>query len=82
MVADEVRKLAEKSAAATKEIVALVHGIQQTVRDAVQAMSDSANEVANGVSLANQSGSALEGLLTISENSRHSGKKSPGRQKR
>lgn len=73
VVADEVRKLAEKSAAATKEIVALVHGIQQTVRDAVQAMSDSANEVANGVSLANQSGAALEGLLTISENSRHSG---------
>jgi methyl-accepting chemotaxis protein len=73
VVADEVRKLAEKSAIATKEIVTLVHDIQQTVREAVQAMNDSSTEVASGVSLANQSGSALDGLLTISDNSRISG---------
>jgi methyl-accepting chemotaxis protein len=63
VVADEVRKLAEKSAGATKEIAGLVKSIQDTVSDAVQAMKESASEVENGVTLANQSGQALGSIL-------------------
>jgi methyl-accepting chemotaxis protein len=63
VVADEVRKLAEKSAGATNEITDLVKSIQNTVSEAVEAMKESADEVQNGVSLGNQSGQALSGLL-------------------
>ena len=48
VVADEVRKLAENSAQATKEIAALIKGIQSTVSEAVQAMDEGAAEVEAG----------------------------------
>jgi methyl-accepting chemotaxis protein len=73
VVADEVRKLAERSAHSTKEIASLVKGIQLTVHEAVQAMSESAEVVENGVLLANQSGQALDSLLRAAENGQHSG---------
>ncbi len=64
VVADEVRKLAERSSTATKEIADLIKGIQRTVDEAVNAMNDGATEVTNGVSLANESGKALENILS------------------
>ncbi len=73
VVADEVRKLAEKSASATKEIATLIKGIRETVGEAVQAMNESAGEVENGVTLANQSGQALDNLLQASETGQRSG---------
>jgi methyl-accepting chemotaxis protein len=73
VVADEVRKLAEKSANATKEITELVRSIQATVSETVLAMKESANEVQNGVALANQSGQALAGLLETSIGAQKSG---------
>jgi methyl-accepting chemotaxis protein len=73
VVADEVRKLAERSATSTKEIAALIKGIQQTVNEAVRAMNESAGEVENGVVLANESGQALESLLQAAEGSQRSG---------
>jgi methyl-accepting chemotaxis protein len=66
VVADEVRKLAEKSASATKEIAALVKGIQSTVNEAVTAMQEGAVEVEHGVGQANQAGQALSQVLTAS----------------
>ncbi len=63
VVADEVRKLAEKSAAATGEIGALIKNIQQTIKEAVTAMTESTSEVENGVQLAGQSGEALHHIL-------------------
>ncbi len=63
VVADEVRKLAERSSASTKEISALISGIQQTVNEAVQAMDEGSREVDNGVDLASQAGQSLENIL-------------------
>ncbi|GAB4424478.1 MAG: hypothetical protein Kow0031_03480 [Anaerolineae bacterium] len=67
VVADEVRKLAEKSATATKEIAGLIKSIQTTVSEAVQAMDEGATEVEQGVQRANQSGEALQEILTAAE---------------
>lgn len=67
VVADEVRKLAERSSSATKEIGALIKGIQATVSDAVTAMQESAQEVEAGVSRADQSGQALNDILAAAE---------------
>ncbi len=67
VVADEVRKLAERSSSATKEIGALIRGIQATVSDAVNAMEESALEVETGVSRADQSGQALNDILAAAQ---------------
>ncbi len=67
VVADEVRKLAEKSAEATKEIGALIKGIQQTVEEAVTAMNEGTAEVENGVARTNEAGQALNNILEASE---------------
>ncbi len=67
VVADEVRRLAERSSLATKEIAALIKGIQKTVSEAVSAMKESANEVEAGVVRANSAGVALDNILTAAE---------------
>ncbi len=67
VVADEVRKLAERSSSATKEIGALIKGIQATVADAVTAMEESGREVESGVSRANEAGDALEAIMTAAQ---------------
>jgi methyl-accepting chemotaxis protein len=63
VVADEVRKLAERSSLATKEIAALIKGIQKTVDDAISAMKESASEVEAGVVRANSAGAVLDNIL-------------------
>ncbi len=67
VVADEVRKLAERSSLATKEIAALIKGIQKTVSEAVTAMQASAVEVESGVTRANSAGEALDNILGAAE---------------
>ncbi|MBP6208526.1 MAG: MCP four helix bundle domain-containing protein [Anaerolineales bacterium] len=67
VVADEVRKLAERSSLATKEIAALIKGIQKTVNEAVGAMKDSASEVEAGVLRANSAGEVLKNILVAAE---------------
>lgn len=62
VVADEVRKLAEKSAGAAGEIGELVHNIQQTVAEAVDAMDAGVSEVDAGVSQVHQTGTDLFNL--------------------
>jgi methyl-accepting chemotaxis protein len=63
VVADEVRKLAERASSATKEIGALISGMQGTVADAVRAMDEGALEVEHGASTANQAGASLVDIL-------------------
>jgi methyl-accepting chemotaxis protein len=67
VVADEVRKLAEKAAAATREIGALITAIQQTVAEAVVAMDEGTVEVEAGVDRARSAGQALQGILQAVE---------------
>jgi methyl-accepting chemotaxis protein len=67
VVADEVRKLAERSSLATKEIAALIKGIQKTVSEAVTAMQASAAEVESGVSRAHSAGEVLDNILGAAE---------------
>ena len=67
VVADEVRKLAERSSSATKEIGALISGIQSTVADAVAAMDEGAREVERGSLKAVEAGKALESILKAAE---------------
>lgn len=67
VVADEVRKLAERSSIATKEIGALIKGIQQTVAEAVLAMNEGAKEVEQGVTRASLSDEALTSILKAAE---------------
>lgn len=67
VVADEVRKLAERSSLATKEIAALIKGIQSTVSEAINAMEESAGEVEAGVMRASSAGEALNKILETAE---------------
>lgn len=59
VVADEVRTLAERSSNATKQIGALVTTIQVDTAEAVVAMDSSSREVAAGVRIAGEAGTAI-----------------------
>jgi methyl-accepting chemotaxis protein len=63
VVASEVRKLAEKSAAATKEISAIIATVQASAQRAAEAMDVAMHKVHDGSSLAQHSGEALDQLL-------------------
>ena len=67
VVADEVRKLAERSSLATKEIASIVGGIQNGVREAVNAMQQGSQEVEIGYKLAMDAGGALDDILGRSQ---------------
>jgi len=63
VVADEVRALAERTTRATKEISAMIGGIQKETRAAVVSMEDGVQEVARGSAEAGKSGEALHVIL-------------------
>ncbi len=67
VVADEVQRLAERSAAATKEIEALVKTIQNDTNEAVISMEHTTAEVVRGARLAQDAGVALEEIETVSK---------------
>ena len=68
VVADEVQRLAERSAAATKQIEALVKTIQNDTNEAVISMEQTTTEVVRGARLAQDAGVALEEIETVSKN--------------
>lgn len=64
VVADEVRRLAEQSLRATKEIAALVTGIQNETNKAVAAMADDTREVRVGAELVSAAGLTFEAITS------------------
>lgn len=59
VVADEVRKLAERSSAASRDVSAMIEGLQGAARSAVQAMGEGQGRVQQGASQAHDAGLAL-----------------------
>jgi methyl-accepting chemotaxis protein len=67
VVADEVRKLAERTSAATKDIAAMVRGIQEGTGEAVKAIEQGNKQVESGVEMASTSGQALDEIIEMAE---------------
>ena len=67
VVADEVQRLAERSSAATKQIGALVKTIQSDTNEAVISMEQTTSEVVRGARLAQDGGTALEEIESVSQ---------------
>ncbi len=63
VVADEVRALAERTTRATKEIGAMIKGIQQETSGAVISMENGVTEVERGMESSRKSGEALQQIL-------------------
>jgi twitching motility protein PilJ len=66
VVAEEVQRLAERSAAAAKQIGALVRTIQTDTHDAVAAMEKSTRGVVEGARLSDAAGAALNDISQVS----------------
>ncbi|HEX5504225.1 MAG TPA: methyl-accepting chemotaxis protein [Thermomicrobiales bacterium] len=65
VVAEEVRRLAERTGEASKQIGALVKGIQAETAEAVAAMEDGTREVVTGSHLADEAGQSLQAIDAI-----------------
>lgn len=68
VVADEVQRLAERTGDATKQIEALVKTIQADTNEAISSMEQSTTNVVEGANLAEDAGSALDKIETVSTN--------------
>ncbi len=66
VVAEEVQRLAERSAEATRQIGAIVKGIQTDTLDAVSAMEKSTHGVVQGARLSDAAGQALGEIGEVS----------------
>jgi methyl-accepting chemotaxis protein len=69
VVADEVRKLAERSTVATKEITAMIKGVQSRADEVVQAMGKAGDDVDKAVQLTDQTEKAFQMILTNAKSS-------------
>ncbi|HEY0310824.1 MAG TPA: methyl-accepting chemotaxis protein [Luteimonas sp.] len=68
VVADEVQRLAERSSNATKRIESLVQTIQADTNEAVSSMEQTTAEVVAGARLAEDAGTALGEIESVSTN--------------
>ncbi len=68
VVADEVRKLAERTGKATGEITKMIKTVQSGTSDAVHVMESGIEEVGKGRELADQAGTSLGEIVTMSNN--------------
>ncbi|MBT8069083.1 MAG: type IV pili methyl-accepting chemotaxis transducer N-terminal domain-containing protein [Gammaproteobacteria bacterium] len=67
VVADEVQQLAESATGATRRIESLVQTIQADTYEAVVSMESTISEVVSGARLAEDAGTALEQIETVSK---------------
>jgi len=67
VVADEVQQLAESATNATRRIETLVQTIQTDTSEAVVSMESTTSEVVSGARLAQDAGTALEQIETVSK---------------
>jgi len=67
VVADEVQQLAENATNATRRIETLVQTIQTDTSEAVVSMESTTSEVVSGARLAQDAGTALEQIETVSK---------------
>jgi twitching motility protein PilJ len=66
VVADEVQRLAERASGATRRIETLVSAIQVYTNEAVASMEQTTSEVVSGAKLAEQAGTQLGEIETVS----------------
>ncbi len=67
VVAEEVERLAERANSATNDIASLIKTIQTESAEAIAAMEESTREVVSGSQLAQEAGSALGEIESVSE---------------
>ena len=65
VVADEVRKLAEKTMQATREVAAVITGIQQGTQNNIENMERAAKAVDTATGMASRSGESLAGIVAL-----------------
>lgn len=63
VVADEIRELAERTSSSTREIAAVIRGVQDETQRAVEAINQAEASISAGESLAQHSGAALEKIV-------------------
>jgi methyl-accepting chemotaxis protein len=63
VVADEIRELAERTSSSTREIAAVIKGVQEETHRAVDAISKAEGSIAAGEKLSQRSGAALEKIV-------------------
>jgi methyl-accepting chemotaxis protein len=63
VVAGEVRRLAERTAAATKEIAAVIQNVQSITADAVRQMRSGSAAVEQGVEATNKAGESIQRII-------------------
>ncbi len=64
VVADEIRELAERTSSSTREIAAVIKGVQEETHRAVAAISQAEDSIAAGEKLSQRSGFALEKIVS------------------
>src|SRR6185369_14179260 len=64
VVADEIRELAERTSSSTREIAAVIQGVQDETRRAVDAISQAEASISEGEKLSQRSGAALEKIVS------------------
>jgi twitching motility protein PilJ len=69
VVADEIRKLAERAAKATKDIAALIKGVQTETQETVVAMAEGSGQVEAGYHIATQAEQNLREIGSVSRRS-------------
>ncbi|MBC8017383.1 MAG: HAMP domain-containing protein [Verrucomicrobia bacterium] len=64
VVADEIRELAERTSSSTREIAAVITGVQDETRRAVDAINQAEDSITEGEKLSQHSGTALAKIVS------------------